>query len=421
MRTENKEVKKKQEQKDKKPLGMNIIALCVLFLILLMAVSAAVASIFDVSLINLGNKNADGEMIYTIGSDKVNDMYEYSSGVVLLTDSTVEYLEADGKRIASNSHLYANPVMKVNKKTVLLYDKGGNTFRLERNSSVYNTYTVNSSISTATIGKKDNYAYVLSDDAGFQSHMYVYSYQGKKQFEWGSASDYCLAVALSDNGKSAAVSMISVVNGEYLSKVIWFDFKLNEPVFSMEFHDSTVYELTFSDNKTLVALTDNGIFAITKEGVSEKIAEYLPSELHHSFCCKSGMNVLAVSRLGNPRDSVVSVFDKKFKKLFELEFDAQMNVCSSKDFFAVILDDTIKIYNKDCEITAEIILNEKCYNGVFSGRTLFVETVSGIYSFDTYTSFNVQESSSENVSSAASESTGALAIQNKNTVIRRKG
>lgn len=365
--------------------GGRVAALCILLLVLLMSVSAAVAGIFDISLLNLGNKSADGKLIYAIDSSKVNDMQDYSSGAVLLTDSSVEYFDADGKRIAANSHLYSQPVMKSNGSTVLVYDKGGNVFRLERNAAVYNTYTVTSPIVTASLGKKNNYAYVLSDDSGYQSHLYVYSYQGKKQFEWGSASDYCLAAALSDNGRSVAVSMAGVSNGEYLTKVIWFDFNETEAVCTAQFPDMTVFELKYVDNKLLVALTDNGIFAINRDGTCEKTAEYLPSEISHTATGIRSLNAVAVSRHGNPKDSVVTVYDKKFTELFTLEIPSEVNICTSKDFVAVLTNGRIEIYNKKKEKTADIVLADKCYSAVFSGRTLFVETVSGIFSFDAYT------------------------------------
>lgn len=402
LRTKGDKTKKKPDGKEKNisATGGKVIAVCILLLILLMAVTAAVASVFDIPLFNLGNKSADGKLIYAIDSAKVKDMQEFSSGAVILTDSSVEYFEESGKRIAANSHMYAQPVMKSNGKTVLVYDKGGTVFRLERNAAVYNTYNVSAPIVTASVGKKHNYAYVLSDDAGYQSHLYVYSYQGKKQFEWGSASDYCLTTALSDNGKSIALAMIGVNNGEYLTKVSWFDFKASAAVFTVELPDITVFELKIVDNKQLVALTDNGIFAINKDGTYSKISEYLSNEIMYADCRMSGFSAVSIARHGNPKDSVITVFDKKFEELFTLEIPSEVNVCTSKSFVAVLMNGIIEIYNEEKEKTAEIVLPEKCIRAVFSGRTLFVETVSGIYSFDAYTNADITQIQSESTAEA---------------------
>lgn len=379
--------KENTEVKAHKPLGFKSIALCILLLILLMAISAVVATVFDVSLFNVGNKNADGSLIYSTDSEEINEMYAYSSGVVMLTDSSVEYLDSNGKRLASNTHRYSQPVMKSNGKTVLLYDKGGTDFRLERDLTVYNDYAVNSTITTAVLGKKNNYAYVLNDDEGYQSHLYVYSYQGKKQFEWGSASDYCIAAALSDNGRNIAVSMLGVENGEYYSKVLLFSFGKTEAVITSVFNDCTVYEIKFINNKTLAALTDNGIFVINKYGGTEKIYDYLPSELVHSDSTSSGLTAVSCARLGNTKDSVVKVFDRRFNEKYELNLTSETNVCTSDDFVAVFCNESIGIYNAKNKQTADIEFSDKCIRAVFSGRTLFVETVSGIYSFDAYSDF----------------------------------
>lgn len=377
--------KENTEAKAHKPLGFKVIALCVLLLILLTAVSAVLATVFDVPLFNAGNKDADGSLIYSTDSEEINEMYAYSSGMVMLTDSSVSYLDSNGKKLASNTHRYSQPVMKSNGKTVLLYDKGGTDFRLERDLAVYNTYTVNSTIVTAVLGKKNNYAYVLSDDEGYQSHLYVYSYQGKKQFEWGSASDYCIAAALSDNGKNIAVSMLGVDNGEYYSKVLLFSFGKTEAVITSIFDGCTVYELKFINNKTLAALTDNGIFVINKDGEAQKIYDFLPSELMHSDSTSSGLTAVSCARLGNTKDSVVKVFDKKFNEKLELQLTSEVNVCTSSDFVALFGNESIRIYNAKGKQTADIEFSDKCTRAVFSGRTLYVETVSGIYSFDAYT------------------------------------
>lgn len=389
MDTQKKETENiSEEKKEHKPIGFKVVAFCVLFLILLMAISAAVATVFDVPLFNMGNKDANGSLIYASDSEKINDMYAYSSGLVLLTDSSIEYLNSDGTRIATSSHLYSQPVMKANDKTVLLYDKGGNTFRIERDTQVYNTYTVASSIVTAQLGKKNNYAYVLNDDAGYQSHLYVYSYKGKKQFEWGSASDYCIATALSDNGKNVAVSMLGVENGKYMSKVILFGFKKSEPIYTCIFEDCTVYELKFINNKSLAALTDNGLFVINKDGTSEKIFDYSSTELEHSFGFSGGLCAISISRHGDTKDSLVKVFDSRFRELYELSFTSETAVCTSKNYVASFFDGGFEIYNNKNKQTAKMTFPDKCISATFSGRTLFVETVSGIYSFDVYSDKN---------------------------------
>ncbi len=376
---------KRQKEGSKKLTPSAVIGLCALLLIAIMVISAAVSTISGVSVAEMSNPSEKGGVIYDVLPDSITDIESYSSGLVMLTDTALVYLDSDGKNLSSNSHQYSQPVMVKGGSSVLLYDKGGDSFRIEKNTNVYNTYTVSNSITVATIDKSGNYAYVLNEDGGFQSHLYVYSYKGKKLFEWGSSKDYCIGAALSDNGKNIAVSMLGVKNGEYVSKVILFNFKDNEAAYTVEFPDSTVFRLEFLSGKNVAAFTDNGIYVIDKNGEYEKKADYSPTEIMHSSVADKGFSALATASHGNTKDSVLNVFDKRMDSCFLVDYSSEiLGVRASDKFTAVILGDRIEIFDKNGEKTGNIDVDEKCIDAAFSGRILFVFTISGIYSFDTY-------------------------------------
>ncbi len=383
---------RKNNKENTNPINSKIIGICVLILIFVMALSAFVAKLSGVSLAQTVASGADGSLIYDILPDSIENINEYSSGLVLLTDTAVDYIDSSGKKISTNSHMYAQPVIDTNGSTVLLYDKGGTNFRIEKNTAIYNTYTVSGTITTAVLGAKDNYLYVLNDDGGYQSHIFVYSYKGQKQFEWGSASDYCATAALSDNGKSAVFSMLTVEDGKYVSKVIFVDFNSSEPVYSVSFNDCTVFRLIFTDNKNVVALTDNGIFTINKNGETEEKASYSASEIRHSYSERKTLNAIAAEAHGNSRESYVKVFSSKFKELYTLDFSSEIyGVRASENYLAVLLGNTVKIYDSRNLQIGNIVIGEKCIDAVFSGRTLYVLTLSGIYSFNADCDFDFSE------------------------------
>lgn len=392
----------------KKNKSSVVIGVCVVLLILVMVLASVISTFSGISVADIPGSGVKGALIYNSLPDSIRSIEAYSSGSVMLTDTAVEYLDSDGKKLATNSHLYSQPVLKVRGSTALLYDKGGTQFRIEKNTSVYNTYTVSGTLTTAAIGAKGNYAYVLNSHDSYQSHLFVYSYQGKKQFEWGSASDYCIALTLSDNGKSIAVATLGVNNGEYGTKVSLFNFRENEAEYTTELPDCTVYQLIFVKSNTIAALTDNGIFVINKKGETEKIAEYTSTELNCSDSADSGLKAIAVNRYSNSKDSQVKIYNKRFNELFDIEPDGEIySVCTSKSFVAVILGDTIDIYNIKGDKTGSIVIGEKCIASVFSGRTLFVRTVSGIYSFDADADIDltVKENESDENENTAPEET----------------
>lgn len=393
---------------NKKSGSFTVIGIAVLILILVMVICAAISHFSGMKVNDFDkNKANDGEIIYDSLPDSIINVEKYASATVLLTDTSVDYLNPSGQRVSANSHSYSQPVIDIKNNTVLVYDKGGMAFRIEDNMDIYNSFTVNKPIVTASVGKKSNYAYVLNEDGGYQSHLYVYTLQGKKQFEWGSAADYCVATELSDNGRSIAIALLGVKNGEYVTTVNFFNFKDESPLFSVELKDCTVYELKFINNKTVVALTDNGIFVINKNGEYEKICDYTPSEILHSHCSFRGLNAVCAAQHGNVKATKLSVFNKKFSELYTKDFDTEIfGIRTSDKYVAALFNDSISIFDAKGNLTGEILFDEKCIDAAFSGNTLFVLTVSGIYSFNAHGNYdltvdNIQENNTADIENTA--------------------
>ncbi len=402
------ERKASEKGKSKAPA---VLGICLLLLIAVMVISAVISEVSGVSVAEIGAEQEKGGIIYDTLPDSIKNIEKYSSGIVMLTDTAVDYLDSTGRKLASNSHQYSQPVMVPKASSILLYDKGGTSFRIEKNSKIYNTYTVANPITCASIDKRGNYAYVLNEDGGFQSHLYVYSYKGKKLFEWGSSSDYCIGTAISDNGKNIALSMLSVKNGEYLSKIIFFNFKANEAAYTVELPDCTVFRLEFLSGKNLAVFTDNGIYVIDKNGEYVKKADYSPSEIMHSGICDNGISCVALALHGNSKDSLLTVFNKKLDAVFTLEYNSAIHsVCSSDKYVAVLLGGSVEIYDAKGMKTGSITIDEKCFDVAFSGRSLYILTVSGIYSFDAYGEYDLtvvteEETTGEFIKEETEEST----------------
>lgn len=392
---------------NKKSGGITVIGIAVLVLILVMVICAAISHFSGMTVNDFDkNKANDGEIIYDSLPDSIIDIEKYASATVLLTDTSVDYLNPSGKRVCANAHSYSQPVIDVKNNTVFVYDKGGMAFRIEDNMSIYNSFTVNKPIVTASLGKKSNYAYVLNEDGGYQSHLYVYNLQGKKQFEWGSSADYCITTELSDNGKGIAIALLGVKNGEYVTTVKLFSFKEESPIFSVELKDCTVYELKFINSKTVAALTDNGIFVINRNGECEKICDYTPSEILHSHCSFRGLNAVCAAQHGNVKTTKLSVFNKKFSELYTKDFDTEIfSVRTSEKYVAALFNDSISIFDAKGNLTGNILFDEKCVDAAFSGNTLFVLTVSGIYSFNAHADYDTTEDNAQEDNTVELENT----------------
>ncbi|MCH5198787.1 MAG: hypothetical protein J1E34_07770, partial [Oscillospiraceae bacterium] len=261
IKTENEEKSEKAPKKSNKKQtgnqGFKIFG-ALLLIVILIAAAALAISAHD-------KKNAENSIteagFYPLSSDSVIDIAPYPGGAVVLTSNNIEYIDRYGEKITSNDHSFSSPVMEIAGKDLIVFDRGGYSLKIERSSAKYKQLDFKSAVSCADICSNGTYAYVLNADEGYQSHLYVYSAKGTLKFEWGS-SDYLLCVSLSKNGRYAAAGLISVDNASYISRVVMFDFRKNEPVYDVEFAGKTVYDIEFVSSKKLAVLTDGGFYLL---------------------------------------------------------------------------------------------------------------------------------------------------------------
>ncbi|MBQ7688043.1 MAG: hypothetical protein IJT27_02375 [Clostridia bacterium] len=320
--------------------------------------------------------------VYAISAESVSDMQAFAGRLALLRSNDILYLDESGNEIAVNEHKYDNPVMLTAGKNLLLFDRGGDALRIEKNADIFSEIKVTAPITCADINAKGTYAYVLNADGGFQSHLYVFSYKGTKLFEWGSASDYVLGVTLSENGRYIVVNELRVDNAEHTSRVICFKLGRETPVFSADFAGVTVFETRFVSAKNVVAVSDRGVFRITGDDTYETVREYAQNEMNGVNTGEDKINLLVLNLYGNEKNPEITLYDKRFKKSNALTLNASVtSFCVSGYNAAVVSGDTVYALNAHAIVTGQTTLSETCSRLAISGKRVFVLTSGGVCSF----------------------------------------
>lgn len=374
---------KKQSGADVKRL-FKVLGLSLLIVLLLLAAVHFIARYTDWDLFGAKSQSdvQDG-VIYKVDADTVRMMSPYGGGVALLTNSSVLYLDASGREIESNKHIFATPEMRLNDKTVFLYDKGGTGCRLEKNASVYREFTAPGVVTCGAVGKKDNYAFSLDNHEGYQSHIFVYSFKGDKQFEWGSASDYCFRMALSDSGNRLAVCVLGVENAEYYSKVMLFSFNSGQPAYTVKFPGKTVFDIDFISGRKVAVYTDGGVFILDGDGAMTAAQEYASNEIEYACVTPSGLNCTAVMPYGNEQAPQVTVFDASHKKLFTHSYGTLISgITASDNYVGVVMFDKVQIINRSDKVLGDVDVGETCDRSLIVGSNLFILAGSGLHRYN---------------------------------------
>lgn len=384
--------RKPQKRKPKRKITIDIkntkklklVAIIVVVLLLIMLAAAQFGGVTfstisdSVRTFFAGLGSGDGYP-YQISGVVIGDATVTNSDLVLLYDDSVKVLDTTAKELSSISHKYDHPVLQSNSGRVLLYDEGGNKFKVQSKTRTLYEKETKYMILTGSLGKDGSVAIATrAEDA--QSMLTVYNSKEKEIFVWKCAKENIISCDVSDNGKLIAVSVLGVENGSVYSKVYIFDKKKDSPKASFTYQDSAVSSIRFLSNETLFVLGNN-VCSVIKGEKEEKInvSVNTPYMIHIS---DNNTAVLVLSKYSSTTQKLVNVYDKSGRELFSNEIDGLVkSVSTDGKYVGVLTDNNVQIYNMKGERVGSANVNTDAEKVIVSGRNTYVYSADKIEKF----------------------------------------
>jgi hypothetical protein len=154
----------------------------------------------------------------------------------IINDSYFELYSSKGKLINAVSHGMSSPRLEYSEARYLLYDSDRYKVTVFNYSDELYSREFDKTIVSADIGRNGTFS-VVTDSDSFHNTVYVYNKKNELIFTWNSAQYYVTDVALSDDGKSIAVSLLNSVEGKFESFIYILDMKKATPKFSYKLND----------------------------------------------------------------------------------------------------------------------------------------------------------------------------------------
>ncbi len=386
------EKRKVQKRKPKRKITIDIkntkklklVAIIVVVLLLIMLAAAQFGGVTfstisdSVRTFFAGLGSGDGYP-YQISGMVIGDASVTNSDLVLLYDDSVKVLDTTAKELSSIAHKYDHPVMQSNSGRVLLFDEGGNKFKVQSKTRTLYEKEMKYMILTGSLGKDGSVAIATrAEDA--QSMLTVYNSKEKEIFVWKCAKENIISCDVSDNGKLIAVSVLGVENGSVYSKVYIFDKKKDTPKSSFTYQDSAVSSIRFLSNETLFVLGNN-MCSVINDGKEEKInvSVNTPYMIHIS---DNNTAVLVLSKYSSTTQKLVNVYDKSGRELFSNEIDGLVkSVSTDGKYVGVLTDNNVQIYNMKGERVGSANVNTDAEKVIVSGRNTYVYSADKIEKF----------------------------------------
>lgn len=342
---------KKLEFTEKQTRIARIVALALVVLMLLIIALARFGGLSTSSLRDSWNNffssvGRGGGYPYQLNSSSVKKVDVLNGDIYILYDNKTVTLDGSAKVIRSFDHSYATPAVTFSTDRALVYDRGGNRYRVEnRTETLYSGKTDSGEdLITAAVGSKGNIALgTLSDSATSRLTVWNSNYQ-EQQFVWNCADYTITSVALSANGKYVAASVMGAEDGETYSKIYVFDFDYSDPVSETEYPGTAILSVNFSSNDTVVGVGDN-LITFLKDLKKPTNTAYGTSTLSAFTYSPNGRTILVLSKYGSSNQQLLQCYTASGRTSFEELYDEHIKtVYASESRISVLTADYADLY-----------------------------------------------------------------------------
>lgn len=242
------------------------------------------------------------------------------------------------------------PAAKAGSSLVLAYDVGGSSILAisDKDKTVLSLSTADV-IFDADIGSNDCICYLTADSAS-RAVLTVLNARQEEIYKWYSNSQHLSRCAISDNGSYVAAIGIGQTNGAFSSSLLVLDTGSEEPLCSVALGSQVIYELAFTDNRTICAVGENKLISLGIDGTIHGEYAYGDQYMEDFVISDSFTAFLMNSSRAGDKYSLVTV-GSGGKQLGEVYLGKQiLDMDAAGEYLAVLASDSLTIYTKDLEV-----------------------------------------------------------------------
>lgn len=300
---------------------------------------------------------------------------------IVLDGDSVRVLNSSAKELLNSQHTYSDPVIDVCNGRAVVFDRSSGRYKVCSATRVLYESKVEQNILTAAIGKKGNVA-IASKSAAAQSELRVFDRRNKPRFIWECESERIAAVALSANGKGAAVAVIGSKDAQLYSKLLVFDFKKNSPLAVFEYPGTALIQLEFGRDNKVLALGDNLFSVADTRQKTKKDTPFGGNVLLRAAFSEDGMAAVALSSYGSASQSNLKVFGSDGSLRFDDAVNSEIRwvSCDGRNV-AVLTGSEVLCYNGNGERIGTVTDRRKSQRAMILGRKIYVLEAGTLYYF----------------------------------------
>ncbi len=334
----------KFKRKEKFKIALGAISLIFIFCLVLSLVLPV--SLYE-NTVNFVSGLGFGSYPLSLSGGVTYNSVSNGSHYFVLTDTNIAAYSNGGKIIFDELHGFSNPILVASSTRALVYDQGGKTAYIYNLSGKINTVDTDNEIITASISRNGDFAIATRSDK-YTSVATVYNSKFKKVFTWNSAKDIINNVLVNSTGKKLAVTTLNAVSGQYETKLLIFNFKSADPIYSLDLQGSLPLSLINTGKGISIISVDKYKFLHWSKFDTNEIS--ISGEINLLRKSTNGV-LLAYNRANDRSDNTILLISNQGKKISDFKINNTIidiqykngRVYSASDSVVTIFDKNGKI------------------------------------------------------------------------------
>jgi hypothetical protein len=267
---------------------------------------------------------------------------------VVLTDSHLTYLSADGAEVSRYGCAYAEPLVRTADKYVLVAEQGARRLQLTTRNKIELEKEVEYRIRSVALNQKGQMAVLTDGPQGYAVQLNVYNKTGRLLYT-RNRNHTVTQVALSEDDNQVALLSVEADNGNLNTTLDVFSLKTSDPeaLCSYTVKDKLLYQVEYLSGGWVAAFSGSGAVMLdTADGLATL---YAPEGMQVLGYAVAGDNLaVAVRPYGATSDGQIHVVNKDGDPLTQTDFTGAFRHLSGyKGTYALLTDSVVYKITKD--------------------------------------------------------------------------
>ncbi len=229
---------------------------------------------------------------------------------IVISNTSVNVLNKKGKIIRTEYHNLNNPKCKSKGIRSIVYDIGGNKFRIESAAKTILEKEIDRNIISADISSNGTYGILIEPDSGYLSKAVIYNSNGEEKYNYSFSEYHACDITLNSSSTNCLISGVDIENGNINSMIYILDFKSEKPKNTFKLENNIVSSVKYFSNGNILAIGDKYTSVINPVTGNIKNFNYESKYMKlYSFSEEYGVFLCISPSLGKGKNDEIILID----------------------------------------------------------------------------------------------------------------